>query len=293
MRARVPDVVGRVERDGVGLGYEVFHGGSTRTAPTVLLLPTWTIIHARFWKMQVPYLSRHFPVVVYDGPGNGRSDRTTDPARYGFDAYAADAAAVLDACRVDRAVVVGASLGGPYGLHLSALRPELVAGLVLVGAALPLVEPLPERRRIAARFRDDAPAHPTGWDRYNLAYWHANYREFAGWFFAQVYSEPHSTKAHDDAVSWAMESGPHVLEAEAGRPAPGADAGRLLREVTCPMLLVHGTDDRVQPHAGSVEASRISGAPLVSVDGGGHLPNVRDPVRFNRLLRAFIEEVAT
>ncbi|CAN5783916.1 hypothetical protein BH24ACT15_BH24ACT15_21140 [soil metagenome] len=98
------------------IAFEVFVRGDT----TVLLLPTWTIIHSRFWKMQVHYLARHFRVVTYDGPGNGRSVRTSDPGRYTPDAHAADAAAVLDACDVDRAVVVGLSLGGYYGVRLAA-----------------------------------------------------------------------------------------------------------------------------------------------------------------------------
>ncbi len=123
MRARQPDVEGVVERDGITLGYEVFGEHLGVDGPTVLLLPTWTIIHARFWKLQVPYLARHYRVVVYDGPGNGRSGRTTDPSRYTFDAYAADAAAVLDECGVERAVAVGVSLGVPYGLRLAGLRP--------------------------------------------------------------------------------------------------------------------------------------------------------------------------
>ena len=75
MRARYPDVEGFVDREGLRIGYEVFGDGD----PTILLLPTWTIIHSRFWKMQVPYLSRHYRVVTFDGPGNGRSDRTIDP----------------------------------------------------------------------------------------------------------------------------------------------------------------------------------------------------------------------
>ena len=75
MRARYPDVEGFVERDGLRIGYEVFGDGE----PTILLLPTWTTIHSRFWKMQVPYLSRHYRVITIDGPGNGRSDRTLDP----------------------------------------------------------------------------------------------------------------------------------------------------------------------------------------------------------------------
>jgi pimeloyl-ACP methyl ester carboxylesterase len=77
MRAAYPDTAGSVKRDGISLGYEIYGAGE----PTILLLPTWTIIHTRFWKMQIPYLARHYRVVTYDGPGNGRSDRVTDPAR--------------------------------------------------------------------------------------------------------------------------------------------------------------------------------------------------------------------
>ena len=65
MRARHPDVEGRVVRDGVTLGYEVYCAPDAADRPTILLLPTWTIIHTRFRKMQVPYLARHFRVVVH------------------------------------------------------------------------------------------------------------------------------------------------------------------------------------------------------------------------------------
>jgi hypothetical protein len=50
MRACQPAVDGYVERDGVKVFYEVFGQGD----PTVLLLPTWSIVHSRFWKLQVP-----------------------------------------------------------------------------------------------------------------------------------------------------------------------------------------------------------------------------------------------
>ncbi len=62
--------------------------------------------------------------------------------------------------------------------------------------------------------------------------------------------------------------------------------------MTCPLLFVHGTDDRVQPHASSERAAQITGSPLISLAGAGHLPNLRDPVRFNLLLREFVDRVA-
>ena len=74
-RARYPDDEGYVERDGVRVFYEVYGHGE----PTILLPPPWAIVYSRVWKMQIPYLSRHFRVVVYDGRGNGRSDRPDSP----------------------------------------------------------------------------------------------------------------------------------------------------------------------------------------------------------------------
>ena len=73
MRAREPDRDGFAERDGVKLSYEVF--GDDPGRPTVVLLPTWQIVHSHHWKAQVPYLARHFRVMTFDGRGSGRSSR--------------------------------------------------------------------------------------------------------------------------------------------------------------------------------------------------------------------------
>ena len=73
MRAREPDDVGAVVRDGVRISYEVCDG--PEGAPTVLLLTSWAIVHMRQWKAQVPFLARHFRVVTAEGRGNGTSDR--------------------------------------------------------------------------------------------------------------------------------------------------------------------------------------------------------------------------
>ncbi len=70
-RAIEADSSGHVTRDGVSIHYEVYGAGAT----TVLLLPSWSIVHSRLWKAQIPYLSRHFRVIAFDGRGNGRSDR--------------------------------------------------------------------------------------------------------------------------------------------------------------------------------------------------------------------------
>src|SRR6266849_11181636 len=107
MRARYPDQEGFVERDGVNIFYEVFGAGE----PTVLLLPTWSVIHSRLWKAQVPYLARHCRVITFDGRGNGKSSRPTTPEAYADREFAADTLAVMDATATRQVVLVSLSAG--------------------------------------------------------------------------------------------------------------------------------------------------------------------------------------
>src|SRR5919204_5095615 len=97
-RARYPDAEGYVERDGVKVFYEVYGPGDS----TVLLLPTWSIIHSRHWKLQIPYLARHARVLTFDGRGNGRSDRPEGVEAYVAAEFAADAVAVMDATATEQ-----------------------------------------------------------------------------------------------------------------------------------------------------------------------------------------------
>lgn len=286
MRARTPDKQGILVRDGVRIGYEVFGDGD----PTILLMPSWTIFHSRFWKAQVPYLARHYRVITFDGPGNGLSDSTTDPAHYSILFYVASAMAVLDECGIDRAVVVGLSQGAEYTVAFAGEHPERVLGVALIGAALGIAPRSAERVATSENFMNPYPADPEGWEKYNLAYWHDHYEDFIGFFMNEIFSEPHSTKQFDDAVEWGLETTPAILDAESHRPN-GVSHHQLLEAVRCPVLAIHGSDDHIIPHQVSVEIARITGGRLHTMEGSGHNPLARDPVHVNLLLRDFIEEV--
>ena len=77
-RARYPDETGYAERGGVRVFWERYGEGE----PAVLFLPTWSIVHSRVWKAQIPYFARRGRVLTFDGRGNGRSDRPTEPEAY-------------------------------------------------------------------------------------------------------------------------------------------------------------------------------------------------------------------
>ena len=85
-RARYPDQEGRARNGDVKLHYEVYGAGE----PTVLLLPTWQIVHSRKWKGQIATLARHYRVVTFDGRGSGKSDRPLGAEHYGWDHYVGD-----------------------------------------------------------------------------------------------------------------------------------------------------------------------------------------------------------
>jgi pimeloyl-ACP methyl ester carboxylesterase len=284
MRAREPDATGYVDRDGVKLHFEVFGDGG----PTLLLLPTWTIVHARFWKAQVPYLARHYRVVTYDGPGNGRSDRPLDAGPYRYEEQARAAVAVLDATGTDRAVVVSLSMGAVWALWLMANRPERLLGSVFIGATVPLGR---------GHGRDEQPfeepyTSTEGWAKYNRYYWLDHYQDFLEFFFSQCFTERHSTKPVEDAVGWGLETSPEVLIAESHAPWPDqatvrgwCAAGR------CPVLVVHGDEDQISHVRRGRALAEATGGGLVVLEGAGHIPMARDPVKVNLLIREFVESL--
>jgi pimeloyl-ACP methyl ester carboxylesterase/predicted glycosyltransferase len=280
-RARYPDEEGYVERAGVRVFYEVYGTGE----PTVLLLPTWSIIHSRHWKAQIPYLARHCRVVTFDGRGNGRSDRPDTVEAYAEREFAADALAVMDATATERAVIVGLSAGGLWGVLLAAEHPERVAGAVFIAPAAPFGQHL---ARTKQPFDEPLPSYE-GWGKYNRHYWLENYRDFLEFFFAQVFTEPHSTKQIEDCVGWALETDPETLALTyLGRVLNDRDEfERLCRRITCPVMVIHGTDDAVRPSVVGAELAEASGGTFVALEGSGHCPHARDPVRVNLLLREF------
>jgi pimeloyl-ACP methyl ester carboxylesterase/predicted glycosyltransferase len=281
-RARYPDQEGFVEREGVRIFYEVYGEGDR----TVLLLPTWSIVHSRLWKAQIPYLARHARVVAFDGRGNGRSDRPATAAAYDEREFAADALAVLDATATQQAVLVSLSLGAQRALLLAAEHPERVAGAVFIGPTLPIAPGHDER--VVGSFTEPLESDE-GWARYNAHSWLRDYRGFLEFFFSQCLPEAHSTKPLEDCVGWGLETDPETLILTQLAQALDEDEVReLCARVRCPVLVLHGDRDRITPHARGAALAAATGGTLVTLEGSGHLPQARDPVKVNLLLRDFI-----
>jgi pimeloyl-ACP methyl ester carboxylesterase len=287
MRGRYPDTEGYVERDGVGVFYEVFGSGE----PTILLLPTWSYGYSRYWKAQVPYLARHGRVITFDGRGNGRSSRPEDASAYADTEFAADALAVLDAVGCQQAYIVSFSRGARWCLLLAAEHPERVKGAVFIAPALPLKTRATAREAATPSF-DEPYTSTEGWAKWNRHYWLDHYTDFAEWFARQIFTEPHSTKQIEDATGWALETTPETLIATSTPPNDktryDTSIRALAEQVRCPVLVIHGDEDAVIPHARGQVLAEITGGGIVTIEGGGHAPMARDPVKVNLTLREFV-----
>lgn len=284
MRARQPDQHGYTVRDGVRLHWEVYGEGDR----TVLLLPTWSIIHSRHWKFQIPYLARHCRVLVMDGRGNGLSDRPADAEAYADEEFVADALAVMDDTGTDRAALVALSAGSRWALLLASHHPERVTSIVCIGPAVPLPAWGPIRQAATSVF-DEIRDEYAGWQKYNRHYWLEDHRGFLEFFFGCMFPEPHSTKPIEDTVGWGLETTPEVLVAtECARKMTEAEATKLAQSVSCPVLVIHGEDDEIVLHANGAALAELTGGRLFTLESSGHGPHVRDPVAVNLALREFL-----
>jgi pimeloyl-ACP methyl ester carboxylesterase/predicted glycosyltransferase len=291
MRARYPDREGFAERDGIKIHYEIFGDGPQ----TILLLPPWAITHSLVWKAQVPYLARHFRVVTYDAPGNGKSDRPQDPKQYTDWKRVADAMAVLEATGTERAVIVGICTEAWTATLLAGEHPHVAEGLVFFAPVSPYGESMPERE--VAPFDDVLEKHE-GWAKENRHYWLSNYRDFLEFFFSEAAFEPHSTKQREDCVDFALETTPQTLLATVDAPefiatltADDPQVAELYRKIECPVLVIHGEQDKLVSPTRGVAVAGVTGGRLVLVEGGGHLLWARQPVKINLLLREFADQV--
>jgi len=285
MRAKLPHRDGFVERDGVRLYFEVYGDGPQ----TMVFLPPWSIVHSRIYKAQLPYFSERFRCIAFDPRGNGRSDRPMQATAYALESYVADALAIMDATDTREAILVGLSLGGLHAALLAACHPDRVKAAILVGTVATVGPGYPYM----------TPKHFTakresyeGWDKYNRDYWLAAYPDFAEHFIRNICSEPHSTKQIEDGIAWASEtSGPVLVKTvEARAIPPTLDVSEAMyRKIRCPLLLIHGDNDQIQPYARAQAVAEITEAELFTVVGGGHVPIGRFPAKCNAVIKEFLE----
>jgi pimeloyl-ACP methyl ester carboxylesterase len=246
----------------------VDHGGP---GPVVVLLHSF-LMDAEMFDPQVASLGADLRLVTVDERGHGGT-----PADGPFDYWdcARDVLGLLDALGVERAALVGTSQGGFIALRVALLAPERVSCLALLGTSADAQDP-----EVAAAYRGlgDAWAAKGPQDALvdSVATICLGERADAGLV--------EHWKAKWRAVP------PAQVKANIGTLVGRESLLDRLAEVTCPVLVLHGTADGAYPvtHAEQVVAGVPHAEPLVVVDGGAHFLSLTDAAEVDPALRAFL-----
>jgi 3-oxoadipate enol-lactonase len=245
--------------------------------------PTLLLVHAgiadrRMWDDQVgPFAEAGWRVVRVDLPGFGETPVPDGPV-----ALWATLRDLLDELGVDRAVVVGSSLGGRAAVDLALAAPDRVRALVLVGSGL-----------AGHRFQEAALFEL--WDQSEGAAERGELEEAARVEIATwVVGMDRDPEAVDAGVRRRVTEMLLVAyangETDLEEPDPPA-AGRL-GEITAPTLVPPAAHDRPDIHAmAGALAAGIPGAERVVLDGTAHLPGMERPDVFNRVVLGFLAEL--
>jgi 2-succinyl-6-hydroxy-2,4-cyclohexadiene-1-carboxylate synthase len=258
MHMRLNDITLYIEQSGAGRPLLLLHGFTGSAA-------TWA-----------PFLERlrpQFRALVPDLVGHGRSDAPPDSERYSIERCVADLLAILDMLQVERADVLGYSMGGRVALHLACAARERVGALVLESSSPGIADAAERAARIAADEalaesieRDGLSAFVERWERLPL--------------FASQAGLPHELRARLRAQR--LLNNPRGLANSlrgmgAGRQAP---LWEQLAALDIPTLLIAGElDTKYRALAGQMQAL-LPNARAVVIPAAGHAVHLEQPQPF-------------
>jgi len=239
------------------------------------------------WQTVASQLSARMPVLAFDRPGYGLTERPltwagTNP--YSPDAQAEMAVRLMDHFGIGRAVVVGHSAGGTVAALLAARHPERVAAVILEDPAIfaggppAFLTPLfrtPQMKHLGPLIARNL-GGKAGTDFIRSA-WHDPSRITEETY--QGYRTP--LRVHDwDRALWQVTLAPRPSD------VPGVMAG-----VAVPALFITGDDDRIVPPADTGRAAElVEGARLVTIAQCGHIAHEERPTAFIEAVDAFVDE---
>ena len=262
-----------VTDDGVNIAYSTW---GRRDGSPVLMIQGLGVDH-RGWALQRGAFGRRHRCLAPDNRGTGHSDAPAGP--YDLERMALDALAVLDAEGVERAHVVGASMGGVIAQIIGVMHPDRVRSLTLACTA--------------CRHHE--------WRRELLAEW------------ANVVNDRGMAGLMDDGMRWLIgprlqrrfgvfvnvlarvlvQTKPHSFVAQVDAILDAPDALRFeLPRVTVPTLVVTGSQDTLTPLGDAEELAELIGtAQLFVLRGAAHGLMAEAPNAFNDVVLRFLDEV--
>jgi pimeloyl-ACP methyl ester carboxylesterase len=271
--------------DSIQLYYEEHGSGDP------LLLIMGLAADSTAWLFQIPDFARHYRTIAFDNRGVGRSAKPPGP--YTIHGMADDAAGLLDVLRIERAHVVGVSMGGMIAQELALRHPDRVRGLVL-GCTFPEPDADAERQRQFSLAQFGGHVTATGETEIDVSavdplafFQHLLPRVFNQSF---IDSElPKLLQIFGGALQYGFSM--EAILAQVGATQAHDTLDRLGR-IAAPTLVLTGDSDLlIPPTCSDTLAARIPDAKLAKIPGGSHGFNFETPDVFNRAVLDFLAGV--
>jgi len=266
-------------KDGVKLHYEEAGAG------TPIVFAHEFAGDLRSWEPQFAHFSRRYRCIAYNARGYPPSDVPESMERYSQELARDDVLAVLDGLKLQRAHVVGLSMGGFAALHFGIKYSARALGLVVAGCGYGAH---PDQREA---FRSSSRANAKlmlaeGMAKFAATYGHGPTRlqlrdkDPRGFARYIEYLTEHS----------ALGSANTMLGYQARRPSL-YDLEKEMAGISAPTLVVAGDEDDATLEPGLLMKRTIPGMGLVVLPRSGHALNLEDPALFNRIVEDFFHQV--
>ncbi|HEY7687414.1 MAG TPA: alpha/beta hydrolase [Dongiaceae bacterium] len=239
----------------------------------------------RSWEPQVRWLARRYRCVTFNARGYPPSEVPEDVASYSQARAADDIRAVLDGLGIDKAHIVGLSMGGLATLHFGLAYPERARSLLVAGAGYGAEKSEQEK------FRAEAVVSAGKLENEGMA------------AFAQVYAygptrvqfeakDPRGFAEFKTMLAEHSAKGSANTQLGVQRRRPSVyDLGEGLARLTVPMLVVTGDEDWPCLAPGIFIKRTCPSAALLVVPNSGHAVNLEEPGFFNAALADFLAQV--
>ncbi len=258
--------------------YRIEGEGEGEGDPMVLLHAG--IVHSETWRAQFDVFKQHFRVLMFDFRGYGKSTLPDGPFSHQNDLHG-----LLQHLGIEKAILLGMSMGGKTAINFALSYPDKVTSLILVGAAL---------------------EGYSFWDKWL----EAQYADEETLYEAQKFDE----LADADVMAWVVGPGrdPNTVDPDMRahvhrmlvhnyiHEASGGDAHEQLLEpaatsrigdIQVPTLVLIGDHDAPGIRKTSdMLAETIPGAQKITLNNTAHLPNMEIPDEFNQIVLAFLNQ---
>jgi pimeloyl-ACP methyl ester carboxylesterase len=265
--------------DGVQLYYE-----ETGSGRPILFIHEFSGDY-RAWELQVRYFSRRYRCVTYNARGYPPSEVPDSVEKYSQRRAVDDAMNVLDFLKIDKAHVVGLSMGGFAALHFGIHYPNRALSIA-VGAAGMGAEP-----EKSAQFKAEVEVVAQRWETEGAKKFAPIYGSGPGREQLEL-KDPRGFQEFISQLSEHSEKGAALTlrGVQAKRPSP-FDLTSQLEKMTLPTLIIHGDEDRSCLGTGAFLKRTIPSAGLMVFPKTGHTINLEEPALFNFALQDFFTQV--